>query len=145
MPFRKVEALVNDGETVDEAFNSHILDHERCLEAHKKFTKLLQAEENIKDIKDTRAANREEENKIMEDDDPQLLGQINDAMKDVKEMDTGSTLTLQESRCIVDNIKAHLLKQIEYEQKTKKRKNSLKVLIHCTCSSVVSVGLVNFF
>ena len=153
VPFRKEEALVNDGETVEEAFNRHILDHERCLEAHKKFTKLLQAEEIIKDIKDARAANREEENKNVEDDDPQLLGQINDTMKDVKEMDTGSTLTLQErelklnknQKHIFDNIKAHLLKQIEYDRRQKKRKNSLKVLSHCSCSSVVSVVLVNLF
>ena len=67
--------MVKDGETVKEAFNRHILDHERCLEAHKKFTKLLQAEENIKDIKDARAANREEENKNVEDE---LFTTIND-------------------------------------------------------------------
>ena len=93
--------MVNDGETVEEAFNRHILEHKR---AHKKFTKLLQAEENIKDIKDARAANREEENKNVEDDDPQLLGQINDAMKDVKEMDTGSTLTLQERESMLNKV-----------------------------------------
>ena len=150
VPFRKEEALVNDCETVEEAFNRHILDHERCLEAHKKFTKLLQAEENIKDIKDARAANREEENKNVEDDDRQLLGQINDAMKDVKEMDTGSTLTLQEresmlnkdQKRIFDNIKAHLLKQIEYEQKTKKEKEQSESVkpLHMFISGVGGTG-----
>ena len=39
----------------------------------------------------------------MEDDEPQLMGQIKDAMNDVNEMDSGSTLTLQqrESPCLM--------------------------------------------
>uniref|UniRef100_A0A1X7T9K9 Helitron helicase-like domain-containing protein n=1 Tax=Amphimedon queenslandica TaxID=400682 RepID=A0A1X7T9K9_AMPQE len=60
------DELVHDGETVQEAFDRHIVDHER---------------EKLKDIQDARAANREEENDV-EDDDPQLMGQIKDAMND---------------------------------------------------------------
>uniref|UniRef100_A0A1X7UAC9 Uncharacterized protein n=1 Tax=Amphimedon queenslandica TaxID=400682 RepID=A0A1X7UAC9_AMPQE len=58
MPFRNENELVNHGETVQEALNRHIVDQEI---------------EKLKDIQDARAANREEEND-MEDDDPQLLG-----------------------------------------------------------------------
>ena len=59
----------------------------------------------------------------MEDDEPQLMGQIKDAMNDVNEMDSGSTLTLQQresmlnadQKRIFDNVKSHLLNQLEYE------------------------------
>ena len=58
----------------------------------------------------------------VEDDDPQLMEQIKDAMNDVRDMDTGSSLTLQEresmlnvdQKRIFDHVKAHLLRQIEY-------------------------------
>ena len=66
----------------------------------------------------------------MEDDEPQLMGQIKDAMNDVNEMDSGSTLTLQQresmlnadQKRIFDNVKSHLLKQLEYEKKLAKEK-----------------------
>ena len=59
----------------------------------------------------------------MEDDEPQLMGQIEDAMNDVNEMDSGSTLTLQQresmlnadQKRIFDNVKSHLLNQLEYK------------------------------
>ena len=37
VPFRKEQTLVNDGETVEDAFNHYILDHKRCLKAQKLF------------------------------------------------------------------------------------------------------------
>ena len=84
---------MNDGD--QEAFDHHIVDHERCVKANEKFRKLLKCREKLKDIQDARAANRQEENNVG-DDDPQLMGQIKDAMNDVRDMDTGSSLTLQE-------------------------------------------------
>ena len=129
VPFRNEDELVYNGETVQEAFDRHIVDHKRCVEANEKFRKLLKCREKLKDIQDARAANRQEENDV-EDDDPQLMGQIKDAMNDVRDMDTGSSLTLQEresmlnvdQKRIFDHVKAHLLRQIEYENKSKQEK-----------------------
>uniref|UniRef100_A0A1X7TTZ9 Uncharacterized protein n=1 Tax=Amphimedon queenslandica TaxID=400682 RepID=A0A1X7TTZ9_AMPQE len=114
------DKLVNNGETVQEAFNRHIVDHERCIKANAKFRKLLKCREKLKDIQDARADNREEENDV-EDDNPQLMGRIKDAMNDVRDMDTGSNLTLKEresmlnkdQKRIFDQVKSHLLRQIE--------------------------------
>ena len=131
MPFRNEDDLVNDGETVKEAFDRHIVNNEWCMEPNEKFRKLLKSMEKLKEIKDARAAIREEENEYnLADDDPQLMGQIKDAMKDVKDMDIGSSLTLQEresvlntdQKRILDHVKAHILKQIEYERKSKQEK-----------------------
>ena len=151
VPFRNEDDLVNDGETVKEAFDRHIVDHERCVEANEKFRKLLKATEKLKEIKDARAANREEENEYNEaDDDPQLMGQIKDAMKDVKDMDIGSSLTLQEresmlntdQKRIFDHVKAHLLKQIEYERKSKQEKEQSECVkpLHMFISGVGGTG-----
>ena len=56
-----------------------------------------------------------------------LMDQIKDAMNDVNEMDTGSTLTLQERESMLNNdqkrvfdkVKNHFLKQIEHENDQK--------------------------
>ena len=61
-----------------------------------KTNKILEAQSNLKDIEDARAANKDDDNDKMEDDEPQLMGQIKDAMNDINEMDSGSTLTLQQ-------------------------------------------------
>ena len=36
VPFRNEDDLVNDGETVKKAFDRHIVDNERCIEANEK-------------------------------------------------------------------------------------------------------------
>ena len=51
VPFRNEDDLVNDGETVKEAFDRHIVDHERCVEANEKFRKFLKATEKLKEMK----------------------------------------------------------------------------------------------
>ena len=146
VPFRNEDELVNDGETVQEAFDHHIVDHERCVKANEKFRKLLKCRE---DIQDARAANRQEENDV-EDDDPQLMGQIKDAMNDVRDMDTGSSLTLQEresmlnvdQKRIFDHVKAHLMRQIEYENKSKQEKEQSQSVkpLHMFISGVGGTG-----
>uniref|UniRef100_A0A1X7TST4 ATP-dependent DNA helicase n=1 Tax=Amphimedon queenslandica TaxID=400682 RepID=A0A1X7TST4_AMPQE len=119
-----------------------------CVEANEKFRKLLKCREKLKDIQDARAANREEENDV-EDEDPQLMGQIKDAMN-VRDMDTGSSLTLQEresmpnldQKRIVDHAKAHLLRQIEYEKKSKQEKEQSESVkpLHMFISGVGGTG-----
>ena len=88
--------MIQDGETVEEAFNRPNASNGRCSDHHQKLTKILEAQSNLKDIKDARAASKDDDNDNMEDDEPQLMGQIKDAMNDVNEMDSGSTLTLQQ-------------------------------------------------
>ena len=128
VPFTNEDDLIQDGETVEEAFNRHTAANDRCSEYHQKLTKIPKAQSNLKDIKDTRAANKDDDNDKMEDDEPQLMGQIKDAMNDINEMDSGSTLTLQQresmlnadQKRIFDNVKSHLLNQLEYEKKSAK-------------------------
>ena len=88
--------MIQDGETVEEAFNRHTAFNGRCSDHHPKLTKVLEAQSNLKDIKDARAANKDDDNDNMEDNEPQLMGQIKDAMNDVNKMDSSSTLTLQQ-------------------------------------------------
>uniref|UniRef100_A0A1X7VR87 Uncharacterized protein n=1 Tax=Amphimedon queenslandica TaxID=400682 RepID=A0A1X7VR87_AMPQE len=40
--------LENNGETVQEAFDHHIVEHERCVIANEKFRKLLKCREKLK-------------------------------------------------------------------------------------------------
>ena len=88
--------MLQDGETVEEAFNRHTASNDRCSKYHQKLTKILEAQSNLKDITDARAANKDVDNDKMEDDEPQLMGQIKDAMNDVNEMDSGLMLTKSE-------------------------------------------------
>ena len=86
----------------------------------------------------------------MEDDEPQLMGQIKDAMNDVNEMDSGSTLTLQQresmlnadQKRIFDNVKSHLLNQLEYEKKSAKEKEKCQQIkpLHMFISGVGGTG-----
>ena len=86
----------------------------------------------------------------MEDDEPQLMGQIKDAMNDVNEMDSGSTLTLQQresmlnadQKRIFDNVKSHLLNQLEYEKKSAKEKEKCQPIkpLHMFISGVGGTG-----
>uniref|UniRef100_A0A1X7USH7 ATP-dependent DNA helicase n=1 Tax=Amphimedon queenslandica TaxID=400682 RepID=A0A1X7USH7_AMPQE len=144
------DELVHDGESVPEAFDHHIVDNERYLEANEKFRKLLKCRETLKHIQDARAANREEDKYNVKDNDPQLMGQIKDAMRD---MDTGSHLTLQkresmlnkDQKRIFDHIKAHLLRQIEYEKKSKQEKEQSECVTHLHMFMSVVGGTGKFF
>ena len=78
------------------------------------------------------------------------MGQIKDAMNDVRDMDTGSSLTLQEresmlnvdQKRIFDHVKAHLLRQIEYENKSKQEKEQSESVkpLHMFISCVGGTG-----
>ena len=150
VPFTNEDDLIQDGETVEEAFNRHTASNDRCSEYHQKQTKILKAQSNLKDIKDARAANKDDDNDKMEDDEPQLMGQIKDAMNDVNEMDSGSTLTLQQresmlnadQKRIFDNVKSHLLNQLEYEKQSGKEKEKCRQIkpLHMFISGVGGTG-----
>uniref|UniRef100_A0A1X7SGB0 Uncharacterized protein n=1 Tax=Amphimedon queenslandica TaxID=400682 RepID=A0A1X7SGB0_AMPQE len=61
---------------------------------------LLKCRVKLKNVPDARVANREEENDV-EEYYPQLMGQIQDAMTDVRDMDTRSR-TVQERESITN-------------------------------------------
>ena len=150
VPFTNEDDLIQDGETVEEAFNRHTASNDRCSKYHQKLTKILEAQSNSKDNKDARAANKDDDNDKMEDDEPQLIGQIKDAMNDINEMDSGSSLTLQQresmlnadQKRIFDNVKSHLLNQLEYEKKSAKEKEKCQQIkpLHMFISGVGGTG-----
>ena len=131
-------------------WRKHLIVNDRCFEYHQKLTKILEAQSNLKDIKDARAANKDDDNDKMEDNEPQLMGQIKDAMNDVNEMDSGSILTLQQresmlnadQKRIFDNVKSHLLNQLEYKKKSAKEKEKCQQIkpLHMFISGVGSTG-----
>uniref|UniRef100_A0A1X7V417 Uncharacterized protein n=1 Tax=Amphimedon queenslandica TaxID=400682 RepID=A0A1X7V417_AMPQE len=72
----------------------------KCLEANEKFRKLLKCRDTLKFIQDTRAASREDECNV-EDNGPQLMGRIKDSINDMRDMNAGSHLTLQERQSML--------------------------------------------
>uniref|UniRef100_A0A1X7TY47 ATP-dependent DNA helicase n=1 Tax=Amphimedon queenslandica TaxID=400682 RepID=A0A1X7TY47_AMPQE len=78
------------------------------------------------------------------------MGQIKDAMNDVRDMDTGSGLTLQEresmlnkdQKRIFDHVKSHHLRQIEYKNKSKQEKEQSESVkpLHMFISGVGGTG-----
>ena len=58
MPFRSEDELVHDGETLEEAFDGHIVDNEGALRQMKE---CCSNAETLQAIQDARAANGEDE------------------------------------------------------------------------------------
>ena len=92
---------------------------------HDKLKTMLAAASNVKKINDARQKEGQEE-KVEEDDDPQLIGEANTAMTDVLTMNVNSSdkLSVEErvamlnddQRRVFDTVKGHLLHQKHHEQ-----------------------------
>ena len=75
-----------DGETVEEAFQRHRNDNDSLNMHHDKLQNLLGAEKKWKEIQDTRKSIGLTELKNRDDNEPQLLGEIMDAVNDIADM-----------------------------------------------------------
>ena len=125
VPFWDKSSLLLDNETAEEAF-WHLLPADSYDSAyHSRLQKMLQAQANIKKMNDARQADGEEQKISKEDDEPQLMGEVRAAMKDLFDMNTNpaDTLSLEqrvamlntEQRHVFDKVKAHFLHQKEHE------------------------------
>ena len=102
VPFRNEAGLILDGETVEEAFQRH-RNHNDSLNMHlDKLQNLLGAEKKWKEIHDARkniglGEAEEAELKNRDDEGPQLLGEIMDAVNDIADMNNNvPNLTLDQ-------------------------------------------------
>ena len=122
-PFRDESSLLHDKETAEQAFQWLLSN--KITDYHDKLKTMLAAASNVKKINDARQKDGEEE-KVEEDDDPQLIGEAKTAMTDVLTMNVNSSdkLSVEErvamlnddQRRVFDTVKGHLFHQKCHEQ-----------------------------
>ena len=123
-PFRDESSLLHDKETAEQAFQRLLSN--KITDYHDKLKTMLAAASNVKKINEARQKDGEEE-KVEEDDDPQLIGEAKTAMTDVLTMNvnTSDKLSVEErvamlnddQRRVFDTVKGHLLHQKCHEQR----------------------------
>ena len=102
VPFWNESGLILDGETVEEAFQRLRNDNDSLNMHHDKLQNLLGAEKKWKEIQDARkniglGEANETELKNRDNDEPQLLGEIMDAVNDIADMNNN----VKEWQCFI--------------------------------------------
>ena len=126
VPFRNKAGLILDGETIEQAFQGHRNDNGSLNMHHDKLQNLLGAEKNgRKFMTQEKILILEKQKRLSRDDDePQLLGEIMDAVNDIGDMnnnvpemtlDQGVAMLNSDQKGIYDKMKQHLTKQKQQE------------------------------
>ena len=130
VPFRNEEGLILDEETVEEAFQRHRNDKDSLNMHHDKLQNLFGAEKNGRKFKTQEKIlvlekqKRQADLKYRDDDEPQLLGKIMDAVNDIADMNNNvPNLTLDQrvamlnsdQKRIYDKINQNLTKHKQQE------------------------------
>ena len=121
VPFRDEASLIADDETTEEAFDRLIASNDNAFFHHEKLQQILQSRTLITEIDEARHASRMHPD---EDEGPTVCGEVISAMQDVANLNVDTGLSLEErdamlnpdQRRVFDNIKKHLLHQIDHEQ-----------------------------
>ena len=83
VPFTTESSLLLDNETAEAAFRRLMTDDSSAY--HDKLQKMLEAQSKIKDLTEARQGDGEEQ-RVSNDDEPQLMGEAKNAMHDMFDM-----------------------------------------------------------
>ena len=109
--------MLQDGEKAEEAFTRHLPSNHNCIVYHEKLQKILASRSRLKEINDVRQVVVEEA--VEHKGDPQVQGEVINAMHDVCNLNANSSLSLNDhesmlngdQKRVYDSVKDHLLHQ----------------------------------
>ena len=90
VPFRDENVLLQPNETAEQSFRRHYTVCSCLHKHHQKLQQMLQAQNKVKEINETRLSNAIESVQTDNTDEPYVVGEANAAMNDVQEMQANS-------------------------------------------------------